>query len=304
METEQQWRKWRRDFEAWLRLEKGLAGNSVAAYLTDYDHLARYMTDQALAPEDVTLDHLQQLLNTVDSLEIAPTTQRRMIAGWRTFFKMLVIDDILKDNPAELLDLPTRPKHLPDVLTDEEITKIQSTIDLSLPEGMRNYVIIEVLYDCGLRVSELVNLRMSNIYADEEYLQIIGKGDKERWVPIGKRALELLTTYIETVRCHLTPKPGEERYVFLNRRGHHLSRQMVFIFLQNAVREAGIKKSVSPHSLRHSFATELVENGADLRAVQEMLGHASVSTTEIYTHLSRETLRETIATYHPHYKIG
>lgn len=304
METEQQWRKWRRDFEAWLRLEKGLAGNSVAAYLTDYDHLARYMTDQALAPEDVTLDHLQQLLNTVDSLEIAPTTQRRMIAGWRTFFKMLVIDDILKDNPAELLDLPTRPKHLPDVLTDEEITKIQSTIDLSLPEGMRNYVIIEVLYDCGLRVSELVNLRMSNIYADEEYLQIIGKGDKERWVPIGRRALELLTTYIETVRCHLTPKPGEERYVFLNRRGHHLSRQMVFIFLQNAVREAGIKKSVSPHSLRHSFATELVENGADLRAVQEMLGHASVSTTEIYTHLSRETLRETIATYHPHYKIG
>ena len=304
METEQQWRKWRRDFEAWLRLEKGLAGNSVAAYLTDYDHLARYMTDQALAPEEVTLDHLQQLLNTVDSLEIAPTTQRRMIAGWRTFFKMLVIDDILKDNPAELLDLPTRPKHLPDVLTDEEITKIQSTIDLSLPEGMRNYVIIEVLYDCGLRVSELVNLRMSNIYADEEYLQIIGKGDKERWVPIGRRALELLTTYIETVRCHLTPKPGEERYVFLNRRGHHLSRQMVFIFLQNAVREAGIKKSVSPHSLRHSFATELVENGADLRAVQEMLGHASVSTTEIYTHLSRETLRETIATYHPHYKIG
>ena len=304
METEQQWRKWRRDFEAWLRLEKGLAGNSVAAYLTDYDHLARYMTDQALAPEDVTLDHLQQLLNTVDSLEIAPTTQRRMIAGWRTFFKMLVIDDILKDNPAELLDLPTRPKHLPDVLTDEEITKIQSTIDLSLPEGMRNYVIIEVLYDCGLRVSELVNLRMSNIYADEEYLQIIGKGDKERWVPIGRRALELLTTYIETVRCHVTPKPGEERYVFLNRRGHHLSRQMVFIFLQNAVREAGIKKSVSPHSLRHSFATELVENGADLRAVQEMLGHASVSTTEIYTHLSRETLRETIATYHPHYKIG
>ena len=304
METEQQWRKWRRDFEAWLRLEKGLAGNSVAAYLTDYDHLARYMTDQALAPEEVTLDHLQQLLNTVDSLEIAPTTQRRMIAGWRTFFKMLVIDDILKDNPAELHDLPTRPKHLPDVLTDEEITKIQSTIDLSLPEGMRNYVIIEVLYDCGLRVSELVNLRMSNIYADEEYLQIIGKGDKERWVPIGRRALELLTTYIETVRCHLTPKPGEERYVFLNRRGHHLSRQMVFIFLQNAVREAGIKKSVSPHSLRHSFATELVENGADLRAVQEMLGHASVSTTEIYTHLSRETLRETIATYHPHYKIG
>lgn len=304
METEQQWRKWRRDFEAWLRLEKGLAGNSVAAYLTDYDHLARYMTDQALAPEEVTLDHLQQLLNTVDSLEIAPTTQRRMIAGWRTFFKMLVIDDILKDNPAELLDLPTRPEHLPDVLTDEEITKIQSTIDLSLPEGMRNYVIIEVLYGCGLRVSELVNLRMSNIYADEEYLQIIGKGDKERWVPIGRRALDLLTTYIETVRCHLTPKPGEERYVFLNRRGHHLSRQMVFIFLQNAVREAGIKKSVSPHSLRHSFATELVENGADLRAVQEMLGHASVSTTEIYTHLSRETLRETIATYHPHYKIG
>lgn len=295
------WRRYRRDFTAFLKLEKGMAGNSVNAYLNDYDHMARFMIEQSVVPERVELEHLQQLLKSVNELEVAPTTQRRMIAGWRTFFKMLIIEDIIQENPAELIDLPMRPKHLPDVLTEEEITKIQSTIDLSLPEGMRNYVIIEVLYGCGLRVSELVNLKMSNIYEEEQYLQVIGKGDKERWVPINPHALELVMTYIHTVRSHVTPKPGEERYVFLNRRGHHLSRQMVFIFLQNAVQEAGINKSISPHSLRHSFATELVENGADLRAVQEMLGHASVATTEIYTHISRETLRNTIAAFHPHY---
>ena len=296
------WRRYRRDFEAYLKLEKGMASNSIEAYLLDYAHLSRFMIEEDVVPEDVTLQLLQQLLKSVNNLEVAPATQRRMISGWRMFFKMLVIDDVIKDNPAELLDLPMRAVHLPDVLTDEEITLIQSSFDLSNAEGYRNYVIVEVLYGCGLRVSELVNLKLSNVYVDEQYLQIIGKGDKERWVPINPRALELMQTYIHTVRSHQQPKPGEEKYVFLNRRGHHLTRQMVFIFLQRAVEAAGINKAVSPHSLRHSFATELVENGADLRAVQEMLGHASVATTEIYTHLSRETLRSTIACFHPHYK--
>ena len=300
--AEEIWRRYRRDFEAYLKLEKGMAGNSIEAYLLDYAHLSHFMIEKNVVPEDVTLQLLQQLLKSINDLEVAPATQRRMISGWRMFFKMLVIEDVIKDNPAELLDLPMRAMHLPDVLTDEEITLIQSSFDLSNAEGYRNYVIVEVLYGCGLRVSELVNLKLSNVYVDEQYLQIIGKGDKERWVPINPRALELMQTYIHTVRSHQQPKPGEEKYVFLNRRGHHLTRQMVFIFLQRAVEAAGINKTVSPHSLRHSFATELVENGADLRAVQEMLGHASVATTEIYTHLSRETLRSTIASFHPHYK--
>ncbi len=298
------WRRCRRDFEAYLRLEKGMADNSVRSYLFDFGHLMNFMADRAVEPVAVDLGSLKQLLAELNAAGIAPTTQRRLIAGWRMFFKMLVVEDAIKANPADLLDLPVRPQHLPDVLTDEDITRVQSTFDLSLPDQYRNYVIVEVLYGCGLRVSELVGLRLSNIYEQEQYLQVIGKGDKQRWVPINPRALDLMLTYIHNVRSHLPIQPGEERYVFLNRRGRHLSRQMVFIFLKQAVADAGLKKKISPHSLRHSFATELVENGADLRAVQEMLGHESISTTEIYTHLSRETLRDTISTYHPHYARG
>lgn len=296
------WNREIREFKTYLRLEKGLADNSIQAYLRDVDHLSSFMTERGIEPEKVKLDDLQQLLKQLNDLGIAPTSQRRMIAGWRMFFKHLVVEDALKDSPAEMLDLPIRPQHLPDVLTDEDITKIQATFDLSLPDQYRNNVIIEVLYGCGLRVSELVNLKMSNIYADEQMLQVIGKGNKERWVPINPRALDLIDTYIHNVRVHYDIKPGEEKFIFINRLGRHLSRNYVFMFLQQAVENAGINKHVSPHSLRHSFATELVENGADLRAVQEMLGHESISTTEIYTHLTRDTLRNTIASYHPHYK--
>ena len=295
------WRRNRRDYETYLRLEKGLADNSVQAYLRDFDHLARFMSEQGTDSEHVTLEQLQQLLAQLNDTGIAPTSQRRMIAGWRMFFHMLVVDDAIKDSPADLLDLPLRPKHLPDVLTDEDITKIQQTFNLSLPDQYRNNVIVEVLYGCGLRVSELVNLKLSNIYEQEQALLVTGKGDKQRWVPINPHALSMLLTYIHNVRSHLDVKSGEEKYVFLNRRGTHLSRNYVFMFLQQAVEQAGIQKHVSPHSLRHSFATELVENGADLRAVQEMLGHESISTTEIYTHLTRDTLRNTIAAFHPHY---
>ncbi len=296
------WLRYRRDFLAFLKFERGLSDNSIESYLNDIAHLMNFAVEQNLEPEDITQDHFQQLLNILNDMGIAPTSQRRMISGWRMFYRMLVVNDAMKDNPAELIDLPIKPHHLPDVLTDEEITAIQSTFDLSVYEGYRNYVIIELLYDCGLRVSELVNLRLSNIYLDEQYLRVFGKGDKERWVPIAGKALDLISTYILTWRSKINLKPGEEKIVFLNNRGARLTRQMVFIFLKKAVVNAGIKKHISPHSLRHSFATELVENGADLRAVQEMLGHESVATTEIYTHISRETLRNTIAAYHPHYR--
>lgn len=302
MDIEATWRRYRRAFETYLKLEKGLAENSVLAYLRDVDHLMRYSIENNIEPEIVTLDDLQHLLKLLNETDIAPTTQRRLISGWRMFYKMLVIEDAMKENPAELLDLPVRPNHLPDVLTDEDITKIQETFDLSMPDQYRNNVIVEVLYGCGLRVSELVNLKLSNIYEKEEMLEVIGKGNKQRWVPINSRALEMMLSYIHIVRSHIEVKPGEEKYVFLNRRGSHLSRNYVFMFLKQAVLDAGIDKHVSPHSLRHSFATELVENGADLRAVQEMLGHESISTTEIYTHLTRDTLRNTISAYHPHYK--
>lgn len=296
------WQRDIRDFETWLRLEKGLADNSVEAYLRDVGQMRRFMEEQGVEPEAVTLEHLQLLLGQLNDMGIAPASQRRMIAGWRMFYKHLVVEDAMKDSPAEMLDLPVRPRHLPDVLSDEDITKIQATFDLSLPDQFRNNVIVEVLYGCGLRVSELVNLKMSNVYEDEGMLQVIGKGDKERWVPINARALEMMEMYIHTVRVHYDIKPGEEKFVFINRLGRHLSRNYVFMFLQQAVKDAGLNKHVSPHSLRHSFATELVENGADLRAVQEMLGHESISTTEIYTHLTRDALRNTIEAYHPHYK--
>ena len=301
-DVEHTWQRSRQDYETYLRLERGMADNSVKAYMQDFDHMQQFMREQDIEPKSVTKDYLQQLLKQLCDLGIAPASQRRMISGWRMFFHMMVIDDDIKDSPADLLDLPIKPRHLPDVLTDDEVTAIQQTFDRSLPEGERNYVIVEVLYGCGLRVSELTELRLSCIYVEEQYLKVIGKGDKERWVPINEHALKLLLNYIHNVRSHLDVKPGEEKIVFLNRRGHRLTRQMVFIMLRDAVAAAGIRKKVSPHSLRHSFATELVENGADLRAVQEMLGHESISTTEIYTHLTRDTLRNTIAAYHPHYK--
>ena len=287
-DVEHTWQRSRQDYETYLRLERGMADNSVKAYMQDFDHMQQFMCEQEIEPKSVTKDYLQQLLKQLCDLGIAPASQRRMISGWRMFFHMMVID--------------IKPRHLPDVLTDDEVTAIQQTFDRSLPEGERNYVIVEVLYGCGLRVSELTELRLSCIYVEEQYLKVIGKGDKERWVPINEHALKLLLNYIHNVRSHLDVKPGEEKIVFLNRRGHRLTRQMVFIMLRDAVAAAGIRKKVSPHSLRHSFATELVENGADLRAVQEMLGHESISTTEIYTHLTRDTLRNTIAAYHPHYK--
>lgn len=296
------WPRYLRDFETHLRLERGLAENTVQSYMRDAAHLKNFAEPMGVMPDQVEPEHLKMLLAQMMEVGIAPSTQCRLLSGWHTFFRMMEVDEVMKANPVDMIDRPRLPLHLPDVLSDMEVDAIQATFDLSVPKSVRNHVIIEVLYGCGLRVSELVNLKLSNIYADEEMIQVIGKGNKERWVPINRRALRLLTDYIHLYRSHLNIQPGEEKYVFLNLRGRHLSRVAVFQFLKEAVAAAGIHKKVSPHSLRHSFATELVQNGADLRAVQEMLGHAVLSTTQIYTHLSREYLRDTIATYHPHYK--
>lgn len=296
------WSRALRDFETHLRLERNLADNSVQAYLRDVTHLRHWAEPQGISPHGVTTEHLKELLKQLNEVDVAITTQCRIISGLRTFYRMMVLDDALDENPAELLEMPSRPKHLPDVLSNDDIDAIQATFDRSLPSPARNYVMVEVLYGCGLRVSELVNLKLSNIYFEEEMLQVIGKGDKERWVPVNSYALQVLDDYIHQIRSHLQPQPGEEKYVFLNLRGHHLSRVAVFQFIKEAVEKAGIHKNVSPHSLRHSFATELVQNGADLRAVQEMLGHECLATTEIYTHLTTQFLRDTISTYHPHYK--
>lgn len=296
------WTRYIRDFETHLRLERNLADNSVQAYLRDVSHLYHFAEARGLSPVDITVGHLQELLQELVDSGMAVTTQCRIISGWRSFFHRMVIEGALADNPAELLDMPARPQHLPDVLSDEDIERMQATFDRSKANQARNYVIVEVLYGCGLRVSELVGLKLSNIYVEEEMLQIFGKGDKERWVPINPRALKLLEDYVLTIRSQVQPKPGEEKFVFLNLRGQRMTRVAVFQIIKEAVAKAGIRKNVSPHSLRHSFATELVQNGADLRAVQEMLGHESLVTTEIYTHLTKQYLRETITTYHPHYK--
>ena len=296
------WREMEREFETHLRLERGLSANTAAGYLSDLSHLERYATERGINPDKVETSDIESLIAELNEIDIAAATQSRFVSAFRSFYRMMILDDRMKENPAEFVTLPKRPKHLPDILTDADIDAIQRTFDRSTPDGERNYVIIEVLYGCGLRVSELVGMKLGNIYEQEQCLRIFGKGDKERWVPINRRALDLMLTYIHNVRSHINIKKGEESYVFISRLGRHLSRNFVFMFLQDAVKKAGIGKHVSPHSLRHSFATELVNGGADLRAVQEMLGHAHLATTEIYTHLSPGYLRETIETYHPHYK--
>ena len=297
-----EWKRALRDFRSYLKLERQLSENSVEAYLRDVSHLALYAVGQKIGPTEVTLETLQGLVAQLHDAGIALATQCRIVSGLRTFYRMMLMNDTIDANPAELLEMPRSSRHLPDVLTNEEVDAIIATFDLSMPDQARNRVIVEVLYGCGLRVSELCNLRLSNIYPDDEFLLVTGKGDKQRWVPINSVALKLMLQYIETIRSHQKIRPGEENYVFLNRLGSRLSRNYVFMFLKDAVAKAGIKKTISPHSLRHSFATELVTGGADLRAVQEMLGHEKISTTEIYTHLSHQYLRDTITTYHPHYR--
>jgi integrase/recombinase XerD len=298
------WEPYKKGYKGWLRLEKSLSDNSVEAYLRDIDKLTQFLqaTQSLKAPDAVELKDLQRFLQWIGELGLNAATQARIISGIRSFYKYCYIEQIVKKDPTALLEAPKLKRALPDVLSFEEIEAIIGQIDLSKPEGGRNKAILETMYSCGLRVSEVVNLRISCLYLDTGFIRVIGKGDKERLVPIGDAAIKYIQLYQREIRAHSSIHPGNEDILFLNRRGSKLSRVMIFLMLKDLVTKTGIPKNISPHTFRHSFATHLVEGGADLRAVQEMLGHESITTTEIYTHLDREYLRETLHRYHPGFK--
>lgn len=286
-------------FRQYLVYEKGLSPKSVEAYLHDVQLLADFLGEDKIA--DATFEELQKFLKHLYESDFNARSQARIVSGMRAFYRYLIYANVREDDPTELLDAPKIGMHLPDVLTVEEIQNIMDVIDLSTPEGHRNRAMVEVMYGCGLRVSELVTLRLSNLFFDDGFIKVVGKGNKERLIPIGKTAINAVNQYVDGKRKLLKIKKGEEDYVFLNRRGAHLTREMVFMLVKKWVAAAGIDKTVSPHTFRHSFATHLIEGGADLRAVQEMLGHESITTTEIYTHLDQDYLRTNIALFHPRY---
>lgn len=298
------WEPYKKGFKAWLQLEKSLAENSVEAYLRDIDKLTDYLqaAQKAVPPQELELKDLEKFIQWISELGMTVTSQSRIISGLRSFYTYCIIEQIVTVNPTALLETPKQKRILPDTLSFEEIESIIAQVDLSKPEGGRNKAILETLYSCGLRVTELVNLRISCLYLDIGFVRVIGKGDKERLVPIGSDAIKYLNIYKNEIRVHVNIKPGQEDFLFLNRRGSKLSRVMIFIMLKELAAKAGIVKNISPHTFRHSFATHLVEGGADLRAVQEMLGHESITTTEIYTHLDKEYLRNTLHRFHPAFK--
>jgi integrase/recombinase XerD len=298
------WESHKKGFKAYLQLERSLSDHSVAAYLHDVDMLTQWMLaeNRTLTPPQVQLEDLQDFLKSIAQLGIGPRSQARIISGLRAFFKFCVIEQMVAVNPTELLEAPKLKRGLPEVLSFGEIEAMIGAIDQSTPEGVRNKAMLETLYSCGLRVSELVNLQLSHLFFDVGFVRVVGKGNKERLVPIGRDAIKYIGIYRNSVRITLDVKRGEEDIVFLNRHGSRLSRVSIFLIIKALAQKAGIKKNISPHTFRHSFATHLVEGGADLRAVQEMLGHESITTTEIYTHLDREYLRETLHRFHPAFK--
>ncbi len=299
------WESYRRGFDAFLRLEKSLSQNSVDAYRHDIEKLTAFLEENNIAvqPAGITLSHLQDFLKWLNQSSLNARSQMRIISGIRAFYKYLLLENLISDDPTQLLDMPRTGRKLPEFLTVDETTRLIDSVDLSKPEGERNKAMIETLYGCGLRVSELVNLKISCIYFNEGFMRITGKGDKERLVPFSGKALKQINLYLHEIRSHIAIRKGHEDYLFLNRRGARLTRVMVFTIIKDLAILAGIRKTIGPHTLRHSFATHLVEGGADLRAVQEMLGHASITTTEIYTHLDRTFLRENILDHHPLYKV-
>ncbi|HJZ40772.1 MAG TPA: site-specific tyrosine recombinase [Bacteroidales bacterium] len=288
-------------YKSFLKIEKSLSGNSVEAYLDDLEKLMAFFKVRQLdiSPENVEYAHLKDFLVWIGELGMSPRSQSRIVSGIKSFFRYLLIDEKAVKDPAELLEAPRPGRKLPTILGIDEIDRLIASIDLSRPEGHRNKAIIETLYGCGLRVSELVNLRITNLFFEEGFIKVTGKGSKERLVPIGSTAVREIRYYFEQSRNHIQPVKGAENIVFLNRRGNKLTRVMVFTIIRELTLKAGITKQISPHTFRHSFATHLVEGGADLRAVQEMLGHESILTTEIYTHLNREFLRDEIIRFHP-----
>ena len=290
-------------FRRYLRLERSYSANTIDAYMRDIDKLITFLASDSNESGQSTLlsvthSNLQTFLASLFDLGISPRSQARILSGLRTFYKFLVLDGFLEQDPTELIESPKLGEHIPEVLSVEEVDMLEKAIDLSMAEGQRNKAIIEVLFSCGLRVSELINLKMSNLYLEEGFIRVIGKGNKERLVPISNRAIdELRYWFID--RNAMKIKPGEQDYVFLNRRGAHLTRTMILIMIKRLGIEAGIKKTISPHTLRHSFATSLLEGGADLRSIQAMLGHESIGTTEIYTHLDMSHIRQDILNCHP-----
>ena len=298
------WQSYIKGFKSYLQLEKSLSQNSIEAYQRDIGKLVNYLETEKLLlnVDEVKIEHLEGFVKTINELGFDAHSQARIISGIRAFYKYLMVEDVLSVNPAELLSAPKLARKLPDTLSVEEINALLGAIDLSTPEGTRNRAMLEVLYSSGLRVSELTGLKISSMFLDVEFIKVIGKGDKERLVPIGSQAIKHIRIYQENVRVHVPVQKGEEDMLFLNRRGKRLTRIYVFTVIKDCAARIGLEKVISPHTFRHSFATHLIEGGADLRAVQEMLGHASITTTEIYTHLDRDYLRSTIMQFHPRYK--
>lgn len=288
-------------FKNYLKLERSLSDNSVQAYIRDIEKLSQFfeLKNLEIDPVDVTSHNLQDFIQYVNELGLAPHSQARILSGVKAFYKYLAFEDLIENDPTQLIEGPKLGRKLPDTLDFNEIVSLLEAIDHSTPEGQRNRAMLEVLYSSGLRVSELIDLRLTNIMEDIGFLRVVGKGDKERLVPIGKDALKHFNIYKSEVRVHINIQPGYENYAFLNRRGKKLTRVMIFTIIKNLAISIGMKKNISPHTFRHSFATHLIEGGADLRAVQEMLGHESITTTEIYTHLDRDYLRQVIQDFHP-----
>ncbi|HBG88493.1 MAG TPA: site-specific tyrosine recombinase XerD [Marinilabiliaceae bacterium] len=289
------------EFRSYLKLEKGLSDNSINAYITDLNKLVRYLQDRGLEmePDKVTLPELKGLMEWVSSRGISPRTQARIISGIKSFYKFLLIEEKIEKDPTALLEAPRIGRKLPEVMTVEEIDTIINAVDTKKPEGQRNKAILETLYSCGLRVSELIDMKISNLYFESGFIKIEGKGNKERLVPVSTKAIKEINLYLSEYRRLLKIHPEHEDILFLNRRGKKLSRVMIFTIIKNIANSLNISKNISPHTFRHSFATHLVDGGANLRAVQEMLGHESIITTEIYTHLDKDYLKETVSQFHP-----
>ena len=295
------WDSYIRGFISYLKLERSLSGNSIEAYRHDVELLAQFLDHKKydLSPIQIELNHLKEFIHWINELGLNARSQARIISGLKAFYKYLLLENEIKNDPTMLLETPKLGRKLPDVLDIHDIDNLIAAIDLSTPEGERNKAILETLYSCGLRVSELVNLKISNLFLDIEFIKVTGKGNKERLVPIGSEAIKLINNYVLYVRSKLNIKPGNEDILFLNRRGAGLTRVMIFTIIKRLAKQINLKKKISPHTFRHSFATHLIDGGADLRAVQEMLGHESITTTEIYTHLDREYLRSAIIQFHP-----
>ncbi len=298
------WESFRKLFKGYLQLERSLSANSIEAYLRDVVKLEEYLQTngkEKLRPQDIVLNDLQDFVVWVGKLGMTPTSQARIISGIKAFYKFLLLENMTQEDPSQLLEAPKLTRKLPDVLSFEEIELMIAQIQMNTAEGHRNRAILETMYSCGLRVSEVIGLQLSQLHLDAEYIRVVGKGNKERLVPIGSEAIKQINMYRQNIRVHMPVNYGEEDTLFLNRRGSPLSRVMVFLVIKDLAKKAGIEKNVSPHTFRHSFATHLVEAGASLRAVQEMLGHESITTTEIYTHLNRELLRDTLHQFHPRF---